>query len=184
MLFTHLAIVSFLTLFSGALALPIFTTRSTAAAALAAEQSTIFTAQRSQWNPAARRISEKANNAIVSIRVNTAQMRAAQALGSVDALALWVAVLSLTMAADETMRSSVQRNSIVFQMSNGKPAVLTSLQVIKDAAKEFTAAISSKMPPGFNYVGQFYGTYVDMMVANTIKEYQYPPAAFGGSSWS
>lgn len=203
MLFSHLATILFLALFHGALALPISTTRSVAAPAvnafdlitsrgiaalkeLAAEQSTIFVAQPAQYNAVAKRISEKANNAITATKYSAAQMRAAPALGNVDALALWGSVQSLSTAADETMKNFVKMKSIVYQMNNGPPAVLAILKGMKDCSREFTTAMSGKMPFVAKYVGEYYGNSVDTMVADTIKEYQTPPAGSGlglGLGW-
>lgn len=197
MLFTPVTTVLLLTLFNGALALPISTTTSatvasinafdlsasrgiTALKELAAEQSTIFGAPPSQWNAVARRISEKTENAISTTRFSASQMRAAHSLGSVDALALWQPVQALTNAADETMKNFSKMKSIVFQMNNGPSAVLGLLQGMKESSREFTVAMSSKMPLGFNYVGEHYGNSVGAMVGKTIKEYQSAPS---GSVW-
>lgn len=200
MLFTHLATVSFLTLFNGAVALPTSNPRSAAIAAgnaydlsvsrgiaalkeLSAEQATIFVAQPPQWNAVAKRISEKTNNVIVATKFSAQQMRAAPALGSVDALALWSPVQNLVSAADEAMKNFVKMKSIVFQMNNGQQAVLALLAGLKDSNKEFTLAMSKKMPIGGNYVGEYYGNSVDSIISNTIKEFQTAPAVAAGSSW-
>lgn len=110
-------------------------------------------------------------------------MRAAPALGSVDALALWAPVQNLVSAADEAMKNFVKMKSIVFQMNNGQKAVLALLAGLKDSNKDFTQAMSSKMPLAGSYVGEYYGNSVDSSISNTIKEFQTGAAAAAGSSW-
>lgn len=50
---------------------------------------------------------------------------------------------------------------------------------MKNAAKELTVVMSSKMSFEFKYVGEFYRNLVYAVVANMIKEHQNPRLCLG-----
>lgn len=198
MYLTQFAIFSLLSLINGSVALPIpktgvaavnafdlSTSREIAALKeLSAEQSNIMVVQPAQWDEVAKRISDKTNDVIASTRYSVSQMRAAKALGSVDALALWGPVQQLCKAAEEVCKKFIDMKSIVYQMNNGPVAVLGLLNALKDGSNDWTDAMTSKMPFGFNYVGEYYGSTVETAVADAIKEYKKaPPRPATSSSW-
>jgi hypothetical protein len=198
MRFTHLTAVSLLGFLTTSLALPVPETTAanvnvfdlstsrvtTALKELSAEMSAMFTAVPADWNPIARQITQRADALAQTTRASAAQMRAAEALGQVDSLALWSPVQTMTTTADEVLKKFVQMKPIVSQMNNGQKAILGILANFKDGTADFTDAMTSKMPFLYKYVGEYYGNSMATTVANTIKEYQTPPPqSVSSSSW-
>jgi hypothetical protein len=198
MRFTHLTTVSLLGFLTTSLALPLPETTAakvnvfdlsasrvnTALKELSAEMSTIFTAVPADWGPIAKRISQRADALAQTTRASAAQMRASEALGQVDSIALYSPVQTMTTSADEVLKKFVQMKPIVFKMDNGQKAVLGILATFKDCTADFTDAMSSKLPFLYKYIGEYYGNSMTTTVTNAIKEYQTPPSQSGSfSSW-